>query len=62
MRKNWHPASWSEQARQLADRFWTGYSNKEEGLAALKNSYRAPIIRYRAIERYVRKMEKEGLR
>ena len=61
MRKNWHPASWSQQARELGDRFYI-WENKEEAIVALKNSYRAPIIRYRAIKRFMRKLEKEGLK
>lgn len=51
-------SSWSTQARRLADRFYEGYQNKEEGLKDLKNSYRHPLIVQRAIKRYVRKMEK----
>lgn len=60
MRKNWHPKSWSQQARELGDIFFYNWENKEEAIATLKNSYRAPIIRYRAIKRFARKLKKEG--
>lgn len=58
MRKNWHPTSWSAQARELADRFYE-WEDKIAALESLKNSYRAPIIRYRAIGRFMRRLKNE---
>lgn len=52
-------SSLSAQARSLADSYYQGYQNKEEGLKDLKNSYRHPLIVQRAIKRYVRKMKRE---
>ena len=54
----YHPKSWSEQARELADKFFE-WEDKDAAIIALKNSYRAPIIKLRAIKRFKRKLQKE---
>ena len=63
--KNWHPKSWSEQARELADRQveYAVYGDKtiKEVLHFFSISYRADIIKYRAEKRFIRKMKKMGL-
>ena len=63
--KNWHPKSWSEQARELADRQieYVVYGDKtiKEVLHFFSISYRADIIKYRAEKRFLRKIKKMGL-
>lgn len=63
--KNWHPKSWSEQARELADgQFeYVVYGDKtiKEVLHFFSISYRADIIKYRAEKRFIRKIKKMGL-
>ena len=63
--KNWHPKSWSKQARELADRQveYVVYGDKtiKEVLHFFSISYRADIIKYRAEKRFVRKIKKMGL-
>lgn len=55
--RTWHPESWSVQARDLADRFFA-WEDKEAALRGLHNSYRCPLIRQRAIKRFIRKYKK----
>ena len=73
--RTWHPASWSKQARALAEgQYWYYYNithdtfdyvvtdeNWLKEMAKLdtyrhffSNSYRAPIIRYRAAKHFRR--------
>ena len=63
--RNWHPKSWSEQARELADRQveYVVYGDKtiKEVLHFFSISYRADIIKYRAEKRFLRKIKKMGL-
>ena len=63
--RNWHPKSWSEQARELADRQveYVVYGDKtiKEVLHFFSISYRADIIKYRAEKRFIRKIKKMGL-
>ena len=63
--RNWHPKSWSEQARELADRQveYVIYGDKtiKEVLHFFSISYRADIIKYRAEKRFMRKIKKMGL-
>ena len=63
--RNWHPKSWSEQARELADRQveYVVYGDKtiKEVLHFFSISYRADIIKYRAEKRFMRKIKKMGL-
>ena len=63
--RNWHPKSWSKQARELADRQveYVVYGNKtiKEVLHFFSISYRADIIKYRAEKRFIRKRKKMGL-
>lgn len=62
--KNWHPKSWSEQSRELADRQveYVVYGDKtiKEVLHFFSISYRSDIIKYRAEKRFLRKMKKMG--
>lgn len=57
--RTWHPKSWSAQARELADRFLM-WEDKEDALKSLENSYRHPLIRQRAIKRFIRKIKKNA--
>ena len=63
--RNSHPKSWSEQARELADRQieYVVYGDKtiKEVLHFFSISYRADIIKYRAEKRFMRKIKKMGL-
>ena len=63
--RNWHPKSWSEQARELADKQveYVIYGNKtiKEVLHFFSISYRADIIKCRAEKRFMRKIKKMGL-
>ena len=63
--RNWHPKSWSGQARELADRQieYVVYGDKtiKEVLHFFSISYRADIIKYRAEKRFMRKIKKMGL-
>ena len=63
--RNWHPKSWSEQARELADRQveYVVYGDKtiKEVLHFFSISYRADIIKYRAEKRFIRKIKKMDL-
>ena len=52
--RTYRPKSYSEQARILADNFLV-WEDTEEALKALFDSYRHPIVRYRACKRFGRK-------
>lgn len=55
--KTYHSASWSKQARVLADNFLK-WDNREEAKKALFNSYRHPLIILRACKRFGKKVRK----
>lgn len=55
--RTYHPDSYSKQARKLADNFLQ-WEDLDDALKCLCNSYRCPMIRYRAIKRFVRKRKK----
>lgn len=66
--RTWRPKSWSQQAREMCDQ-QIEYINADIGtvefaLHLFSNSYRAPLIRYRAAKRFGRKrragLVKEG--
>lgn len=56
--RNFHPESWSAQARELGDKAInnvnSGYWSEEQAKRFFNLSYRAPLIRYRAAKRYCR--------
>lgn len=56
--KNYRPKSWSVQAREMCDKqveaIAHGYQTIEGAIAFFAISYRAPIIRYRAVTRFMR--------
>lgn len=56
--RTYRPKSWSQQARELCDRevesIACGYQTVEGAIAFFAISYRAPIIRYRAVTRFMR--------
>lgn len=54
--KKFHPRSWSEQAREMAVKYYNEvlqYEDFTESAAVLfiNHSYRAPLIRYRAAKK-----------
>ena len=55
---NYHPRSWSVQARELADRIAFnvnhGYLSIQEASHWFSNSYRHPMIKNRAAKRFGR--------
>lgn len=55
--KTYRPKSYSEQARILADNFLV-WEEREEAKETLFNSYRCPLVRYRACKRFGRKCRK----
>lgn len=59
--KNWHPKSWQAQARDLANRQFDYVIRKEktvkEAIHFFSISYRADIVRYRAVGIFVRKLK-----
>lgn len=56
--KSYYPKSWSKQAREMADyqvaAINAGVGSVEFAINFFSNSYRAPIIRYRAAKRFGR--------
>ena len=61
--RNYHPKSWSAQARKLADRIYEPYS---KGILTLKDceiilidSYKHPLIRLRAAKRFGRLIRRD---
>lgn len=56
--KSYYPKSWSKQAREMADyqvaAINAGAGSVEFAINFFSNSYRAPIIRYRAAKRFGR--------
>ena len=58
--KTYHPKSWSQQARGLADRLYEQIKDEltteERVIDFLHWSYRNQIIRYRAAKRFGRKI------
>lgn len=60
--KNYHPTSWSQQAREMCDRqiamVQQGYSTIEQAINFFSNSYRPSIIRCRAAKRFGRWVRK----
>ena len=52
--RKYRPPSWSKQARDLSDRFLE-WENLDEAYASLRNSYRHPRIKLRALKRFGRK-------
>lgn len=57
--RTYHPKSWSQSARELADRIaWNveeGYCSMKSGREFFSNSYRHPLIRHRAAKRFGRR-------
>ena len=51
--RTYHPKSWSKQARNLADRFLE-WDDLDDAYRSLRNSYRHPRIRLRALKRFGR--------
>ena len=66
--KKFRPRSWSEQARDMAVRYYNEVFQYEdftesEAVTFIHHSYRAPLIRYRAAKklgRMCRKAAKKG--
>ena len=60
--RTYHPKSWSQQARNMADdQIWNvehGYETKEEAKKFFHTSYRHSLIRQRAAKRFGRKMRR----
>lgn len=62
--KTYHPKSWSQQAREMADK--QVRQTLEDGdptysLWFFSHSYRHPLIRRRAAKRFGREMRKRGI-
>jgi len=57
--RTYHPQSYSTQARALADQFLS-WEDLDEAIVCLCHSYRCPMIRYRAIKRFIRKRKRLG--
>lgn len=56
--RTYRPKSWSAQARELCNKqvesIAYGYQTIEGAITFFATSYRAPIIRYRAVTRFMR--------
>lgn len=57
--RTWHPKSYSQQARELADKFFE-WEDKKDAFEILQHTYRAPIIAFRAAKRFGRKMREKN--
>lgn len=59
--RSYRPASWSTQARLMCDKqlyyIAKGTKTIEEGAETIRNSYRHPLIKQRAIKRFGRKVK-----
>ena len=58
--RTWHPDSWTVQARELADNFYS-WDDKDHAFMSLRHSYRHPLIRLRACKRFGKLRRKNNI-